>query len=204
MNDIDELRDIMSILDKHKAIPLSNTDIMKLVDGKANVLLYRELHKFMFIEDLFGPHDACFLLYESKPNYGHWTCLTIRDQFTKNGELLDKKMLEFFDPYGGFPDSQLQYIPADFRRDSHQDDKYLNNLLYEAADRYSLSYNEFQFQELKSGVADCGRWCAVRIMLKELPLKDFKNLFLNVYSDDLVTFVTLPEEEFTEKSIKVI
>lgn len=207
--DVLALRDIMKSLDKFKAIPLSNYDIMNLVEGKANVVLYRELHKFMSIDEVFNGFDACFLLYESKPNYGHWCCMTLRDQphKSKKPKAESKRLLEFFDPYGGFPDTQLKHISVEFRKESNQDVPYLSTLLYEAGSKYSLSYNEFQFQKLKEGVADCGRWCSVRIMLKELPLREFKALFLSVYSDDIVTLVTTPTEqlfEYTEKSTKVI
>lgn len=200
-DEISELREIMGMLEQHKAIPLSNFDIEKLVDGKANIVLYRDIHKADRIEEIFQGHNACVILYESSPRSGHWVCLTIRHRQGKT-----KPSLEFFDPYGGFPDTQLQFIPMEFRKESFQDVPYLTTLLYDADDRFALSYNEFQFQELKKGVSDCGRWVGVRILLKELTLKQFKDLFLMAYSDDLVTFLTIPEKDFgyTEKSVKVI
>lgn len=199
-NEINELRDIMKMLDEHKAIPLSNFDIERLVEGKASIVLYRNIHKAGQIEELFQGQNACVILYESSPRNGHWVCLTIRHRAANK-----KPELEFFDPYGGFPDTQLQHIPKEFAKESFQDVPYLTTLLYDADDRFALSYNEFQFQELKSGISDCGRWVSVRILLKDLTLKQFKSLFFTVYSDDLVTFLTMPESEikdfeYTEKS----
>jgi hypothetical protein len=54
-----------------------------------------------------------------------------------------------------------------------------------------VSYNQYRFQKLKDHVKSCGRWCALRIILRHLTLEQFKDLFLNKYSDDLATFLTI-------------
>jgi len=168
---------IKSLIDEYKNIALSDTDLLTLMDGKANVVVYPDIHKYRSIDRLLGNYGVCFILYEWKPHYGHWCCLI------RHGNLI-----EFFDPYGNWPDSCLEDVPEPYRTESNQLKPYLTNLMIKCD--YDLSYNEFQFQKLDEEVKDCGRWCCVRALLKELPLKDFKDLFFNEAGDDLVTVLT--------------
>lgn len=183
---------IRNMLDEYKDIALSDEQVMELVNGDANVILVKNLRGFDSIEELLGENDACFLLYESKEHFGHWCALVKTKDKPK-----DKKSLEFFDPYGGSPDSQLNFITEPFLTESGQNKMLLSKLLL----KYDgdLSYNEFQFQTFDKGVKDCGRWCALRIMLKELSLEMFKDLFFNIYSDDLATFLTMDESQLEVK-----
>lgn len=168
---------IDEFLEKEKAQPLSDDDVLALVKGRANVIRIIDLDKYHSIDEMLYPYDQCILLYESKPHYGHWCCLT------KYGD-----SLEFFDSYGGFPDEQLDYIDKDFAHESGQDNKYLTQLLLECP--YTLSYNDHVFQKMDPKIATCGKWVAVRCMLKELPLEVFKDLFFGKYSDNLAAFLT--------------
>lgn len=168
---------IEDFIEKEKAQPLSDDDVLALVKGRANVIRVLDLNKYSTIDELLYPYDQCILLYESKLHYGHWCCLT------RYGN-----SLEFFDSYGGFPDSQLDYIDQDFARASGQDQKLLTQMLIDCD--YVLSYNDHVFQKMDPKVATCGKWVAVRCLLKELPLELFKDLFFGKYSDDLAAFLT--------------
>lgn len=185
------MQDILSLreeIDKYKDIPLSTEDILKLVKGRANVILYSQLCTVQNIDEILEPYDACVILYETHPHYGHWTCLTIRhNEFSNKG----KKILEYFDSYGLPFDAHLKDIPKKFAEESNQDHPYLSDIVSRESCPYRLSYNEFQFQDLTPGAKDCGRWCALRILLKELPLKVFRDFFHGLYSDDLATFLTM-------------
>lgn len=174
---------MQKILSFYKNIALSNTDILRLVDGKANVVLYPELHKVKKIDDILNPYGACFLLYEAKPRFGHWCALlkTVDDDGTP--------LIEFFDPYGGFVDTQRKFIPEMFRKMSKQDVPYLSYLLLKS--KYELSYNPYQLQKKSNSVRDCGRWAALRIFFRDMPLEQFKHLFYGRDSDDLATFFTM-------------
>ncbi len=177
MEDFKKLREIIS---EYKDVPLSDSQMLELVKGKANVVVYPNMHKYKDINELIDPYSACFILYETKPNFGHWCCITLH-----NTEL------EFFDSYSGFPDSQLEYIPQEFKDQSYQNYPYLLRLMSDKSTcQYKLSYNEFPFQKLDNSTKDCGRWCVLRVLLKELSLKDFKKLFFGVYSDDFATLLT--------------
>lgn len=173
---------LQKVIDQYKNIALSDKEVLKLVEGRANIILYPELHNYSSIDEILEPYGACFLLYEAQPHFGHWCCLL---------KTHDKKgpLIEFFDPYGGFPDSQRRYIPELFRKLSHQDVPHLSYLLLKSP--YELSYNQYHFQKMKKGVRDCGRWCALRIILRDVPLDQFAYLFNNRYSDDLATILTI-------------
>src|SRR5690606_21496962 len=118
------------MLSRLKDIALSNHDITKLLDGQVNIILYPDLHKYTSIDQLLSPYDACILLYESKPNYGHWCALI------KHGD-----SIEFFNPYGGLPDASLKLINPEFRIESNQVLPYLKILMFKSP--YELKYNEF-------------------------------------------------------------
>ena len=62
--------------------------------------------------------DYCIILYEERPNRGHWTAL-----LKYNG------LYEHFDSYGVKPDGQLKWISAKRNRQLNQDEPYLTQLL---------------------------------------------------------------------------
>lgn len=173
---------VEQLIDQEKARPLSDTDIRLDIGNKQfNVIPYWKIKDYKTIEELLGPNEMCFILYvwKSDPSpYGHWCLLS------KHGN-----EIEFFDPYGSWPDSQLEKIEEPFRTQSGQKDKALTKLLLDFDGE--LSYNEFPFQKQEDGIATCGRHCVLRAYLKDMPLEDYKNLFLNKESgDDIVTFLT--------------
>jgi hypothetical protein len=151
------------------------------------VIMYPNLHEYNSIHGLIHPYNACVILYETKPHYGHWCCLTVRTEGTS-------KVLSFFDPYGCPIDSQLENIPEPFATTSHQDYPYLGNLILDTWDGL-IEYNEFQFQKLDKTTKDCGRWCCIRIMFKHLSIDEFKELFYGPYADELVTFLTADTDQ---------
>lgn len=183
------MQDIKNVLKRYADIALSDDEVLKLVDGKANLILYPDLHKYNNIDEILNPYGACILLYESKPKYGHWCCI-----FKVNDNLI-----EYFNPYGGFhegyPDQSLEYIPMEFRLKSYQYYPYLSFLMYNSP--YKLSYNEYQFQKHNKNIKTCGRWCGLRICFKNLSLDHFYKLIkfikkeLQIDSDHLVTLLTM-------------
>lgn len=158
-------------------IALSDKQVLNLVGGKANIILYRDIHKYKSINEMLSPFNACFILFESQPRYGHW-CALIK---------VNPYLLEFFDPYGTYPDDTLGFIPPKFAKESFQDHPYLSYIMMKSP--YNLSFNEYQFQKKEPNIRTCGRWSAMRILFKDLPLEDFKRIFLKG-SDKLVTKLT--------------
>lgn len=171
-------------LDRYKSIALSNFDLVDLLDGKATVMLYPDMYKINSIEQLLHPYDACFLLFETEPRMGHWCALL------KYGDTV-----EFFDPYSGYPDDVLKFIPKDFKKKSKQDYPYLTKLLYECP--YKIEFNDNKYQKHNNNINTCGRHCALRILCKDLDNKQYDKMIKKLQKetgmnpDDLVTAITM-------------
>jgi mRNA-degrading endonuclease YafQ of YafQ-DinJ toxin-antitoxin module len=174
----------MDILKVYENIALSDKEVLKLIDGKANLILYPDLIQYDNIDEILAPYGACIILFEAKPKYGHWCCL-----FKQN-----EKLLEFFNPYGGYPDDSLEYIPMHFRLISNQYYPYLSSLMYKSP--YELSYNEHKFQKHNKDIKTCGRHAAVRLVFRHLSLDKYKELLdflrkiLKMNYDEIVTLLT--------------
>jgi|SRR5271154_2028970 len=174
----------MDILKVYENIALSDREVLKLIDGKANLILYPDLIEYDNIDEILEPYGACIILFEAKPKYGHWCCL-----FKQN-----EKLLEFFNPYGGYPDDSLEYIPMHFRLISNQYYPYLSFLMYYSP--YELSYNEYKFQKHGKDIKTCGRHAAMRLVFRHLSLDDYKQLLdflckiLKMNYDEIVTLLT--------------
>lgn len=168
-----------SLIDRLKTVPLSNTDIINACDGKTKIVLYSDLYKYKSIDALLKPYDCVVLLYETKPRYGHWVCLL------KYGNTV-----EFFDSYGYFIDEQLKFINNDFKKQNHEDKPYLSMLLLQSP--YKLISNNYNFQKKNKDVASCGRHVCLRLILRDLNLKQYTDLFKNDKNnaDSIVTYLT--------------
>lgn len=169
------------IINKLKEKPLSSNDIYELLDGETSLVKNSDLHKYNNIDDLLYPHNCFFILYETEKNYGHWCCVILRDNYE----------LEFFDPYGYFIDKQLDFIDDDFKKESNQDYPYLSNLFLKSP--YKLTYNDVKLQKKENDNSSCGRHIALRMICKELPLKEYQKLMKNtkgMTSDDIATYLT--------------
>jgi hypothetical protein len=180
---------MLNTLNHFQNIALSDNEVLKIIDGKANLEVYPNLHKYKSIDQLLGKYGACIILYEAMPNYGHWCCI-----FKVNN-----KLIEYFNPYGGFhegfPDDSLNFIPPDFRETSNQNYPYLSRLMYISP--YELSYNEISFQKKGNDIKTCGRWCALRLSLRKYDLYQFYDIVeslkqkMKLSNDKLVTLLTM-------------
>lgn len=162
-------------------ISLSNDEILELVDGKANLILYPELSKINNIDEILYPYGACIILFLTKKNYGHWTCI-----FKVNDNTI-----EYFDPYGLYIDNALNFkMDKYFRKINNEDFAHLTYLLYISP--YNISFNQYKFQKKLKGVSTCGRHTAMRLILRDLSLDEYKKFMTNrKYSpDELVTILT--------------
>ena len=81
-------------------LPYSGEDILTLCDGKTNILTYKELMNYNNIDEVLSPFGCAVILYETKPNYGHWVCLIKHDD----------NIISFYDSYGLGVDEQLNFI----------------------------------------------------------------------------------------------
>jgi hypothetical protein len=165
--------------------PLSNQDISSLLSNNVNIVLYPNLHKYDNIDHLIGKYDACVILFESQPQYGHWCCIF----------KVSDNLVEFFNPYGGWPDDSLQHINMEFRKKTNQYYPKLSELMIKS--NYNLSYNEYAFQSHSKNIKTCGRHCVVRLLNKHLSLDDYVDYLdriankFNFNYDQIVTILTM-------------
>ncbi len=173
------------IINYYEDVALSDKDILNMLEGRVNIVLYPDLYKYSNLDQILGQYGACILLFEAKPNYGHWVCL-----FKQSYEEVC-----FFNPYGGFPDDSLLHINKSFRKESHQLKPLLTNFLINS--RYKLTYNEFDFQRKAPEIKTCGRHCVVRLLNRDLDLYEYKKYLdlmckkLNTDYDGVVTYLTI-------------
>lgn len=164
---------------------LSDSDLKALFNSNAKILTYTELADVNDIEELLYPYDACIILYLTKRNYGHWTCVFRRGKY-----------INFFDSYGLKPDFELKWVPSYLRVETKQVKPHLTYLLYKATyDGYNIEYNNYALQQKSSydhHIATCGRHVAVRLMFKHLSPDEYAELILNsnYTPDQLVTILT--------------
>lgn len=148
---------------------LSDADLSKICEGKVNIVKYDRIKGMRSVNDLLGVHGACIILYESEENFGHWCSLFVSKE--------QPNTLEFFDSYGFKPDSELKMIPDYFREESGQSKPHLTYLIEKSPDFDTLMYNEIDLQSMKKDTNTCGRWAALRVMTRDIPLVAFQKMF---------------------------
>ena len=124
-------------------IPLSNNHIEKVLGPPSeDVLLYRDLHKFDTIDELFLEDNLRIILIESAPSYGHWVSLikTGDDTYT------------YFNSYGHPPDYEMRFLKPFYRNLLGDDPAEIKRL----SRGRKLIYNKIKFQGKNSST--CGRW----------------------------------------------
>lgn len=180
-----------NILKQFEAYSLSNKDIFNLLDGKFNLVLYPNIHKYNTIDEVLGIHGACVLLIEARKGYGHWVCLW----------KLDGNTISFFNSYGGYPDDSLHYVPKEYAKENFEDKPYLSVLLDNSP--YNLTYNEYAYQQRGKDVRTCGRHVCVRLFCRTFDddqYHEYLDTFCKKYdltSDQFVTLMTMniPHQE---------
>ena len=132
--------DIVRLINK----ALSDEDIKRILGSDAKIIKYAELGQLYDIDQLLTDEkDYCIILYEDRPNRGHWTAL-----------LKYNNLYEHFDSYGVKPDSELKWIGAKRNRQLNQDEPYLTQLLKKEEEKYI--YNNVAYQNKDSRVNTCG------------------------------------------------
>lgn len=146
---------------------LSLDDIFSLTSGRTNILTNRSLAGVKRIEQILK-YGACVVLYETKTNSGHWCCV-----FTRG-----PKEMQWFDSYGLMPDSELQFIDRNFRRQSNQVSTHLTRLLLEWKQRTGgeVRYSQYRLQKLSPRDNTCGRFVVLRLLMRDLDEDEFADV----------------------------
>lgn len=161
--------------------PYSGEDIMELLQNKTKILTYPDLMKYDNIDDVLYPYDNAVILYLTKPAFGHWTAIM------KRGDTI-----EFFDPYGHFPDDILKKLDPKIKKKLGQNYPKLSELLYNSDQNYKIVYNDTQLQEYNKNISNCGRHVGLRLALKDYPLEEYIKFITSgpLSPDDNVTYFT--------------
>ena len=160
---------IDTIIKDAEKVSLSDTDILNITDNKCTVMRYQDLEKYDNINQALEPHGAIVLLYQHEADFGHWVAV-----FKVNDSTI-----EVFDSYGIPIDSEIEFSPFQIRR--HQGEKiaHLTHLIEQSPQYTKVLENKEPLQKDKKDVSTCGRWAAVRIRFRDVPLKQFDKMFRN-------------------------
>lgn len=147
-------------MDELLSYAISDADIRNIT-GVNNIIRYQDIKNYNDIDDLLKNVLVCFILFETKNNYGHWTVI-----------YRNKNLIEFFDPYGVFIEKQKLFIEEE---EFKEPINYLSILLKKSP--YQISYNEIKFQNIKDkSIGTCGRWCIIRYLNRNKGLYDFEKM----------------------------
>jgi hypothetical protein len=153
------------VLDAEK-IPLSGTDLNRVTENKARILVYSELENYNNIDEVFGDKDSLIILYQNRENFGHWCGLF------KNTNWLKPKELYFFDPYAFRIDTELDFSDFQIRRHNGEKVPHLSNLISQGG--YTVISNDYRYQKFKKDVNTCGRHVGLRIRHKDFSPEEYK------------------------------
>jgi hypothetical protein len=147
-----------------KAYALSDGDIHSYLPD-VNIIMYNELSDYNNIEELLpNANSYVILLYQDSENTGHWTCL-----------LRQNNTVEFFDPYGKYPDTQLRWVDNEVREDLGITGKFISNLFNKS--KLKIVYNTAPYQHSGANINTCGRHVVYRLLNRNLSLKDYHKYF---------------------------
>jgi hypothetical protein len=179
------------IIKSGESFAYSDKDIKRFLDDDVTILKYPELSNKQTLDDILGGKSCACILYMTKENFGHWTALI------KNPGGQDNTY-EIFDSLGIAPDEELKFIDDSFRQDSNQTRQHLSHIV--ASDYKNgrvpignVSFGKYKLQKSIKDINTCGRWCAVRCILKRFSTAEFPLLFIDqkLDPDEAVTWLTL-------------
>ena len=131
---------------------LSDADIKKYLPN-TDIISHQDLKNYNSIEELL-PNDKSIkiIIYESKPNSGHWILIARYNN-----------IIEYFDPYGHKIDEPLKWINKNYKN-TIDNNNYLTQLLNKAKNKFDIVYNAKSFQSENEDIATCGRHCIFRAL----------------------------------------
>lgn len=176
------------ILKKAEQFSYSDKDITRFLDDDVRIRKYSELSQCKTLDDILDGKSCSVILYMTNQNYGHWTAL-LRNP---GGE---DKTYEVFDSYGIMPDEELKFIPEDVST-SLNGGPIMSHIIkddLETGKAKNVYYNKYRLQEHLNDINTCGRWCAVRCILRRFRIDEFCLLFIDqkLEPDEYVTLLTL-------------
>lgn len=149
-------------LQRKIAYSLSNYDILKLTNYETTIHEFPDLIHMDSLHELFGQSGAAVILIETATNRGHWICC-----LESNGTF------EWFDSYGLRYGAEMKYVSEEFKEQSGEHKSVIDRLI-KNSDYSHIIYNGIQLQDFSKEDNSCGRFCAVRVNMRDMPLKEFQ------------------------------
>lgn len=153
---------------KIQSYSFSDVDMKKLTSNESNLVTYPEIANYKTLDKLLGKHRSCIILYLQTLTYGHWCCIFERED--------EPGLINFYDPYGYFPDDELNFNKKEKNRELKQEKPYLSMLMLKEKDRYTFTYNKYPLQSKTKNNNICGRAVGLRINFKDISDKEFYDL----------------------------
>lgn len=147
-----------------KAYALSNHDIEQILEPDTRILTYPDFANLSSIDECFDKLGRCIFLFltESKSS-GHWLCMIKRGN-----------TIEYWDSYGEKPEAQRNWLSQEELEALGEGEPYLFNLLKQSG--YKVYYNTHKYQKVSPVDNECGRWCCMRLVCKDLSNDKFLEL----------------------------
>ncbi len=130
------------LISNAESIDLTGLDLQRITREDTNIRTYHQLENIESVEEVLGyKSKSCIILYETQHNIGHWCSVFLRPE--------DPRVIEFFDPYGNPPDSQLKFAVYNLKNDK----PYLTYLFDKWIKRGGkVIYNNYKLQLFKREV----------------------------------------------------
>jgi hypothetical protein len=171
----------MTSLKEVKSYALGDDDLQKILPN-SHIFTYPYLRQVKDIDEIFDDKGRALMLYLTEDHRtGHWVALSRYPDH-----------IEFFDPYGQRPDTELNWIGKGKRMELDVDKPLLRNLL--KAKGLPVVYSKHQFQKDGDDIATCGRHSAVRLLYKHLSLPQYRKMIQDtgLPPDEFVSRITFP------------
>lgn len=165
--------------------PTSKVDVLYMLNGKVNVVKYRELESIQSFEELIGPYKKCVILYphSESEDSGHW-CTVFANSLTSD-------RAEFFDAYGFYIDDPLESFNRDTMHKMHKLEPKLLELILNSKYADNFHYNDTPYQSELLATDACGLWTVLRLKNAHLNEAEFRKIYFDLpvqrgYLPDLV------------------
>jgi len=156
-----------NVVKKGEQYALSGSDMLDLTEHRYRVYKYQDLENVNSIDKLLGRNGGFILLFQNTASSGHWVTVF----------KIDDNTLEFYDSYGLMVDEELEFTEFNRRRHQGKVVPHLSHLLNNS--RYNIISNDYDFQgrDDLTQTQTCGRFCGYRLRHRNIPLKEFQDLF---------------------------
>ncbi len=167
-----------------KKYALGDDDIEYILGKDIFIFVYPYLEDVKHIDEVFDKKGRSLMLFLTEDqNTGHWICM-----------IKKKNKIYYFDPYGNKPDEDLKWLSKAKKEMLDQENPILTRLLKDSG--YEVYYNLYPYQTEAYHINTCGRWCAYRLLKKDLTDAQFNKLIkenmkkYNLSSDGVITLLT--------------